>query len=427
MIHDYNIDRLLLPLMRPSSKDICFSGHLPGRFVRAFCALLLLAAVSTSSAASSKKEKSKPAPGGPWRIVKIGSHDYLTVENVAAFYGLPAKVQPVEKTIHLENDKGELEFTLGSREMQINGVRNWLSFPVLEKDGQFLVSRLDLAETIEPQMRPQMINHIGKIKTVVIDPGHGGYDKGAISRFGCEKDYTLDVARQLRPLLQARGFKVLMTREGDYFVPLEVRARIANAVPDAIFVSVHFNAADINPNAAGFEIYSLTPRGAPSTHDDLLKANAGNNQAGTAVDTHSIELSSCIYHSLIGHVGEFDRGMKRARFAVLRQTKLPAVLIEGGFLTEGGESKLIANKEWRGKLAQAITVGIDNYKSLADSKLHPLLVRDYTRKETTPMTTDVKLESPNMGSPASPESIPVPSSSSSSRPPVDLTTAPIIP
>ncbi len=397
-----------------------------GVIVRAFCALFLLAAISTTSAASSKKEKTKTASPGPWRVVKIGNHDYLTVDNIAEFYGLPAHIQPVEKTIHLENEKGELDFTLGSRETKINGVRNWLSFPVLEKDGQFLVSRLDLAETIEPQMRPQMISHIGKIKTVVIDPGHGGYDKGAISRFGCEKDYTLDVARQLRPLLQARGFKVLMTREGDYFVPLEVRARIANAVPDAIFVSVHFNAADINPNAAGFEIYSLTPRGAPSTHDDLLKANAANAQAGTAVDTHSIELSSCIYHSLIGHVGEFDRGMKRARFAVLRQTKLPSVLIEGGFLTEGGESRLIANKEWRGKLAQAITVGIDNYKSLADKKLQPLLVRDYTRKEAAPLTTNEKLESPDMGTPASPEFLPGPSTSSS-RAPLDLTTEPIVP
>lgn len=411
--------------MRPPLKDICFPRHWFARVVRALCCLLLLATVTPAFAASSKKEKQKPAVGSPWRVIKIGSHDYLTVGNIAEFYGLPVDVQPVEKTIHLENDKGEIEFTLGSRETQINGVRNWLSFPVLEKDGQFLVSRLDLAETIEPQMRPQLINHIGKVKTIVLDPGHGGYDKGAISRYGCEKDYTLDTARQLRPLLQARGFKVLMTREGDYFVPLEVRARIANAMPDAIFVSIHFNAADINPSAAGFEIYSLTPRGAPSTHDDLMKANADNNQAGTAVDTHSIELSSCIYHSLLGHVGEFDRGMKRARFAVLRQTKLPAVLIEGGFLTEGGESKLIANKEWRGKLAQAISVGIDNYKSLAERKVQPLLVRDYTRKE--PFITDVKAGSPDLGTPASPESIPAPASASSSRPALDLTTAPIIP
>jgi N-acetylmuramoyl-L-alanine amidase len=215
-----------------------------------------------------------------------------------------------------------------------------------------------------------------------------------------------------------------MTREGDYFVPLEVRARIANALPDAIFVSIHFNAADVNPNAAGFEIYSLTPRGAPSTHDDLMKANAENTQAGTPVDTHSVELSACIYHSLIGQVGEFDRGIKRARFAVLRRTKIPSVLIEGGFLTEGGESKLIANKDWRGKLAQAISVGIDSYKSLADDKVAPLLVRDYTRKESSPFTSDVKLESADMGSPAAPDTIPAPERSHA---PVDLTTAPIIP
>ncbi len=353
-----------------------------------------------------------------WHVVKIGTHDYLSARNIAEFYGLPADGLLNNKTILFENEKGSLQFTLGSREIQINGARNWLSFPVLEKDGQFLISRLDLAETIEPQMRPQLISHIGHVKTVVLDPGHGGYDKGATSRYGCEKDYTLDVARQLRPLLQARGFKVLMTREGDYFVPLEVRARIANAVPDAILVSVHFNAADINPNASGFEIYSLTPQGAPSTHDDLLKANADNMQNGTPVDTHSIELSAAIYHSLLGHVGEFDRGIKRARFAVLRQTKIPAVLIEGGFLTEGGESKLIHSKEWRGKLAQAISVGIDNYKSLAERKLPPLMVRDYTRKDTGPFKTEMKLEPVDTGTPAAPELIPAPAKPSA--PKIDL-------
>ena len=68
-------------------------------------------------------------------------------------------------------------------------------------------------------------------------------------------------------------------------------------------------------------------------------------------------LSACIYHSLLGHLPEYDRGIKRARFAVLRLTKVPAVLIEGGFLTEQGECKLIANKEWRGKLAQRSASG----------------------------------------------------------------------
>ena len=383
---------------------------------------LSLASAGTGLGAAPNKQHPAPKPlSNAWRIVKIGSHDYLTADNIAEFYGLPLGVAPVNKTIRLENDKGSLEFTLGSRDITINGARNWLSFPVIEKDGRYLISRLDLAETIEPQMRPHMIGNIGKVRTVVLDPGHGGYDKGAVSRYGCEKDYTLDVARQLRPLLRAKGFRVLMTREGDYFVPLEVRARIANAAPDAIFVSIHFNAANANPTATGFEIYSLTPRGAPSTHDDFMKANAENTQNGTPVDTHSIELSACIYHSVLGHIGEFDRGIKRARFAVLRLTKVPSVLLEGGFLTEHGESKLIASKEWRGKLAQSISLGIDNYKSLADRKLPPLLVRDYHGKQETPaLPTDMKLQA--IGSVPDAPAVTAPSAT-----PIDLTRAVIVP
>jgi N-acetylmuramoyl-L-alanine amidase len=364
----------------------------------------------------------KPAdPPSPWHVIKADGHDYLSVDNIAKFYGLPEGMSPIANKIQLENEKGSLEFTLNSREIKINGLRNWLSFPVIEKDGKFLVARMDLAETIEPQMRPHMIPNIGRIRTVVLDPGHGGYDKGARSRYGCEKDYALDVARQLRPLLRAKGFRVLMTREGDYFVPLEVRARIANAAPDAIFVSIHFNAADANPSATGFEIYSLTPRGAPSTHDDFLKASAESEQNGTPVDTQSMELSACVYHSVLGHIAEFDRGIKRARFAVLRLTKVPAILMEGGFMTEKGESQLIANKEWRGKLAEAISVGIDSYQRLAERKERPLLVMDYHRKEPELFPVTVTLQ-PGEAAPSAPT--PAPKAAAT---PIDLTKQVIVP
>jgi hypothetical protein len=99
-----------------------------------------------------------------------------------------------------------------------------------------------------------------------------------------------------------------------------------------------------------------------------------NIQNGTEADAASVELSSCIYHSLIGHIGEFDRGIKRARFAVLRLTKIPAVLVESGFLTERGESRLIAKPEWRKRLADAICTGIDNFRTLAENKKRPLIV-----------------------------------------------------
>jgi N-acetylmuramoyl-L-alanine amidase len=299
----------------------------------------------------------------------------------------------------------------------INGARCWLCFPLIEQNGKFLVSRTDVAKTIEPQLRPHRVPNAGKVETVVVDPGHGGHDRGAVCRYGYEKDFALDVARKLRPLLQAKGLRVIMTREGDYFVPLEVRAQIANAARNSIFVSIHFNATDRDPNATGFEIFSFTPRGAPSTSDDWLTPTALSMQAGSEVDAQSMALSACIYHSLLGHIPEFDRGIKRARFAVLRLTRVPAVLIEGGFLTERGESQLIAKKDWRGKLAQALSVGIENYHALEVKKQPPMLVADYRRQNSA--NTPVPEETP----PAPPQPSPPPQISS----PLSLESAVIVP
>src|SRR5438270_10309452 len=323
-----------------------------------------------------------------WQVIKVNGRDFLSVDNVAKFYGFSGAVVD-GKNIKLSTEKNELQFRVDSREMLLNGVRNWLSFPVFVHEGKVLVSRIDLAKTLEPQLRPNMIKNLGRVQTIVLDPGHGGFDKGAISGYGYEKDYALDLGRLLRPLLQARGFRVIMTRESDVFVPLEVRAQIANATHDSIFVSLHFNATDRDPIASGFEIYSLTPRGAPSTYEDWLTQMSINIQNGTEADAASVELSSCIYHSLIGHIGEFDRGIKRARFAVLRLTKIPAVLVEGGFLTDRGESRLIANPEWRKKLADAICTGIDNFRTLAGAKKRPLVLADYRRE------TPIAAPSPN--------------------------------
>jgi N-acetylmuramoyl-L-alanine amidase len=315
-----------------------------------------------------------------WQVIKVNGHDYLSVDNISKFYGLPAEVVPSGAKIQSEKVDHPLEFVSGSREAVINGARSWLCFPVIEQEGKYLVSRTDLAKTIEPLVRPHHVANAGKVQTVVLDPGHGGYDKGQVSRYGCEKDFALDVARKLRPILQAKGVRVIMTREGDYFVPLEVRAQIANAARNSIFVSIHFNATNDDPNATGFEIFSFTPRGAPSTSDSAVAASSFNMQPGSATDAQSLALSACIYHSLVGHIPEFDRGIKRARFAVLRLTKVPAVLIEGGFLTERGESKLIANKDWRAKLAGAIGIGIENYRTLPIKKQPPMIVADYRRE-----------------------------------------------
>src|SRR5436190_8646359 len=319
-----------------------------------------------------------------WQVIKVNGHDYLSVDNISKFYGLPAEVVPSGAKIQSETTDHPLEFVSGSREAIINGARSWLCFPLVEQEGKFLVSRTDVAKTIEPLVRPHRVPNVGKVQTVVLDPGHGGYDKGQVSRYGCEKDFALDVARKLRPILQAKGMRVMMTREGDYFVPLEVRAQIANAARNSIFVSIHFNATNDNPDATGFEIFSFTPLGAPSTSDGAVAPSSLSTQPGTAVDAQSVALSACIYHSMLGHIPEFDRGIKRARFAVLRLTRVPAVLVEGGFLTERGESQLIAKKDWRVKLAQAIGAGVQNYVALGVKKQPPMLVADYRRENKSP-------------------------------------------
>src|SRR5205823_2146671 len=163
------------------------------RIVISVCALALFALRSLSAAVE-------------WKVIKIGGRDFLTADNIAAFYGFP---QPAieGRNVRLHNDRSDLVLTIDSREMVLNGVRNWLSFPVFVHNGKVVLSRIDLAKTLEPQLRPNMIQNLGRVQTVVLDPGHGGFDKGAISSYGYEKDHERDVARQLRPLLQGKRFR----------------------------------------------------------------------------------------------------------------------------------------------------------------------------------------------------------------------------
>ncbi len=125
-------------------------------------------AAAKTSAAKQPAAKSSPAPSptpksnADWQVIKVGARDYLSADNIAKFYGLLGNVDSTGKTVVLNNGRSQLQLTLDSREAIVNGVRNWLCFPVIAKDDKFLVSRIDLAKTIEPQLRPQMLQQKGQ-------------------------------------------------------------------------------------------------------------------------------------------------------------------------------------------------------------------------------------------------------------------------
>ena len=363
------------------------SYFVPSRFSRTASSLAVLVVIVLSILGHS-------ARAGDWEIVRHDGRDYVTLQSLARFYGFPENIppasqmvasnpsQPAIKKILLDSGKHQIEFTLNDRLAVIDGVNQWLGFPVTADGDKLIVSRLDLAKVIEPSLRPELIPGLNPVDTVVLDPGHGGHDKGAVCIFGNEKDFALDVCFRVRKLLEADGLKVLMTRDDDTFIPLEERPTVANVTPNSIFVAMHFNDAS-NSGASGFEIYSITPRGEPSTADNSLALHDFSEEPGNVTDVQSLALSESIYHSLLGNIPQVDRGVKHARFAVIRLAQVPAVLIEGGFVSSDTEARQIATPAYRQQLAEAIVTGIEGFKTLAEHKIPPKLLSAY-RHETGP-------------------------------------------
>src|SRR5438552_7557275 len=118
--------------------------------------------------------------GDDWQIIKVSGHDYLSVDNISKFYGLTAKIMPAGEKMQLETVRSPLEFVQSSREVMINGARCWLCFPVIEHEGKFLVTRTDLAKTIEPLLRPQRVQTPERVKPLLMDLGKEGNAKAAL-------------------------------------------------------------------------------------------------------------------------------------------------------------------------------------------------------------------------------------------------------
>lgn len=262
-------------------------------------------------------------------------------------------------TCVFSNQTSTLLFYNGSRRVEINGVTVWLNVaPELSASGGgWKMAAIDM-DLISLMLQAVPDKKAQQLK-IVLDPGHGGDDSGAItpSRDLYEKEITLELARRVGKILRGHGLKVRATRDSDKTVTLNERAAVARKEKADLFVSIHANQA-ANINACGVETFVLTPSGYPGTADGSPPRGW---QIGNKNDYNNNLLGYAIHKQLTGIEQTFDRGLKRQSFFVLRETHCPAVLIECGFLSNRDEARRMKEHAWQSACAEKIAAGIIDY------------------------------------------------------------------
>ncbi len=271
---------------------------------------------------------------------------------------------------------GLLLVRAGSRSGYWNGMEFRLSFAPQMLNGQCYLDALDIQKTIQPLLGGGSSAGWRTNRTIVIDPGHGGSDVGTRSVLDghYEKEFTLDWALRLAQLLEANGWRVFLTRSNDVELAISNRVSLAESHKAALFLSLHFNSAGPNQAEFGLETYCLTPAGLPSNltreFTDDLSLTFPNN----AFDEQNFQLALLVHRALLGVNGNHDRGVRRARFpGVLRGQHRPAVLIEGGYLSNQREAGLIAEPAYRQRLAIAIAQALTQEPHPPASRLQTLV------------------------------------------------------
>ena len=293
--------------------------------------------------------------------VSVFGNEYVRLDDWAAARNFSVK-WPGPDDVQLERPGATFIFTRNSRKCAFNGVGLPLSVPIAVKDGAAFIAPLDVNTVLNPLLSPVKLPAGARIKTICLDAGHGGHDSGKRDGVQVEKTFTLLFAKEVSERLKQAGFKVVLTRRSDEFVDLIDRANFARRKGADLFVSLHFNSAGReHPEVKGLEVYCMTPPRATST-------NAGGEgaentpSAGNRNDDKNVLLAYKLQKSIVKTLGLEDRGVKRARFMVLRQAEMPAVLIEGGFMSHPAEAKNIYSTTWRNRMAQAVLEGLLAYK-----------------------------------------------------------------
>jgi N-acetylmuramoyl-L-alanine amidase len=309
-------------------------------------------AVQTFPAPRGSRSVARPRPAAP--VTTWTSLNRWATENQIGEPRLVSRAPTAAYAIRTSN--GTIVVDIGSREATWNGVEVQLGFAPQLIDDQVFVHGLDLQKNLEPLLLGPALTFGNRV--IVIDPGHGGSQTGTHSAVDgrYEKEFTLDWALRIAPLLEANGWQVFLTRTSDVDVALSNRVAFAEARQADVFISLHFNSTmDRDRNPGGLATFCLTPAGMPSSltrnYADIWTQYFPNN----AFDAENLQLAMRLQTTLLRATGEEDRGVRRARFiGVLHGQRHPAVLIEGGYLSNPHEAKLIATPEFRQRLAQAV-------------------------------------------------------------------------
>lgn len=230
-----------------------------------------------------------------------------------------------------------------------------------------------------PDPRPS----VARLATIVIDPGHGGEDPGALGRHGSrEKDITLTIARRLKAMIDEEpGMRAVLTRDGDYYLALQSRVDKARKVRADLFVSVHADAF-LKPHARGSSVFALSERRATSEAAKWLarKENEADLVGGVNIDvkdrylaqtlldlsqTATIDHSLKLGHAVLGELGQINTlhkpRVEQASFAVLKSPDVPSILVETAFISNPEEEKRLNDNDYQDKMARAILGGIKRY------------------------------------------------------------------
>jgi N-acetylmuramoyl-L-alanine amidase len=312
-------------------------------------------------------------------LFDINGITYFSLVDYCDKIALDWKYDPFTMSFSIKDSFHEVVFRVGDELVLVDDKITYLKHPALMQ-GKGIIAPLELKEEVLSKLflaqepSPKKVCQILKIKKIVIDPGHGGHDPGAISRSGLqEKQINLDIARRLAGLLEKSGIEVVMTRNKDVFISLEKRSEIANRSGADIFISIHANsnkAKILN----GFEVYCIST-GVSDLKRAVDSARSESNYAGVAFPVkvtlwdmaynynrgQSFRLAEYICKVIRRDLDTRVIGVKGAAFQVLKYNNIPAILVEVGFLSNKKEENSLKDSSYRQSIAQAIADGVKVY------------------------------------------------------------------